>query len=82
MKRGIVTISPHVIAEFLKPNKGHACRIIDNAIPANAKLIDAWYSHERRCFCLAIESDELPYEVHEGELMPYLPLPVMGWMVL
>jgi hypothetical protein len=82
MRAAIVTIAPQALVGLLKPNEGQACRILENAIPANAKLLEAWYSHDRRCFCLSIESDELPYEVVEGDMLPYLRAPVMGWVDL
>lgn len=73
MKRAIITVSPEAL--LLVMETGAVFRVVESGLPRNAQLRDAWYSLERQCFCVAIESDELPYDVREGDVLPYLDPP-------
>ena len=72
MRRALLKITPHLIAEIFYNGEFHYRTT--SGLPDDAKFISSWWDPESNCYNLCYESKAFA-DVLDGDKMPYLDPP-------
>jgi len=73
----IIPCTAEVLVSLCKPGPPRLLQVTENPLPEDAQVVRATYSAERDIVLVVIESESFK-PVNEGDVIPWLPSPVLS----